>query len=194
MAQPSLFQLFWAAGLPEESWQSCAAVLKECGIPQGLEQLAGPLQTQEALPHGSPTWKDCRELGRCFHCPARLVVTFLGCGDSCRELAVLCSCSERVWHPPRAGAASWATANPRGSSSQQPNLEGLSRIRQMFSLPGQACYSFSGVWGFLLGAGSPVQFFCGSAASPTNPRELEQLARPLRTQEALTQGNPTWKD
>ena len=44
---------------------------------------------------------------------------------SCRGLAVLGSCSSRVQHPPRAVAASWATANPRGSSPGQPNSEGL---------------------------------------------------------------------
>ena len=48
-----------------------------------------------------------------------------GLWGSCRGwqccAAVLQECST----PPRAGAASWATENPRGSSPGQPDLEGL---------------------------------------------------------------------
>ena len=39
---------------------------------------------------------------------------------------MLGSCSTGVQHPPRAGAAIWVTANPRGSSPGQPDSEGLS--------------------------------------------------------------------
>ena len=43
---------------------------------------------------------------------------------SCRELAVLGSCSSGVHHPLGAGAAIWVTENLRGSSLGQPNSEG----------------------------------------------------------------------
>ena len=39
---------------------------------------------------------------------------------------MLSSYSVGVQYPLRAGAASWAAANPRGSSPGQPDLEGLS--------------------------------------------------------------------
>ena len=64
-------------------------------------------------------------VGRSFHGPAKLVVAFLGCRGSCRELAVLCSCSMEVRQPPRTGAASWAAVNLRGSSPGQSNSEEL---------------------------------------------------------------------
>ena len=43
---------------------------------------------------------------------------------SCKELAVLGSCSSGVQHPLGAGAAIWVTENLRGSSLGQPNSEG----------------------------------------------------------------------
>ena len=154
----------------------------------------GHCEPKRLFPRAAQLGRTVRELGRSFHGPARLVVIFLGCRKSCRELAVLCSCSMRVRHPqeleqlagllrtqeslaqgsqiqkhcpritaqpgflqlshifckfsglqkvlqraghpvqlfcespapPRAGAAIWATANPRGSSPGQPDLEGLS--------------------------------------------------------------------
>ena len=46
-----------------------------------------------------------------------------GLWGSSRRLAVLGSCSTGVQHPPRVGEASWATENPRGSSSGQLNWE-----------------------------------------------------------------------
>ena len=46
--------------------------------------------------------------------------------SSCRGLVVLGSCSAGMQQPPRAGEASWATVNPRGSSPEQPDSGGLS--------------------------------------------------------------------
>ena len=66
MAQPGLLQLFWAAGGPAWSWQSYAADPRELGTPWGLGQLAGLLKTQEALPQGSPTQKDCLRIWQIF--------------------------------------------------------------------------------------------------------------------------------
>ena len=65
-------------------------------------------------------------IGRSFHGPAKLLLAFLGCRGSCRGLAVLGSCSTGVQQPLRAGGASWAAANPRGSSPGHPDSEGLS--------------------------------------------------------------------
>ena len=48
-----------------------------------------------------------------------------GLWSSCRGLVVLGSCSVGVQYPQSAGAASWATENPRGSSPGQPDSEGL---------------------------------------------------------------------
>ena len=48
MAQPSLFYFFWAPGALAGGWQCWAAVPQVCSSPRVLEQLAGPLRTQEA--------------------------------------------------------------------------------------------------------------------------------------------------
>ena len=48
-----------------------------------------------------------------------------GLWGSCRGLAVLAVVLQECSTPPRAGMASWAAENPRGSSPGQPNLEGL---------------------------------------------------------------------
>ena len=102
-------------------------------------------------------------VGGSFHSLAELVAAFLSCRESCRELEVLCSCSARVQRPLWAFTASCATANPRGSSPGQPDSE---RPSEIFSRPGQACCSFSGLQGVLPGAGSPVQLIHESAAPP----------------------------
>ena len=72
----SLLLLLWAAGCPEESWQSFAAVLQDCGSPRGLEHLTGPLKTQEALPQGSPTQKDCLRIRQVFSRPGQSCCSF----------------------------------------------------------------------------------------------------------------------
>ena len=69
---------FWAAGGPAWSWQSFEAVLQECGSPQGLEQLAGPMKTQEALPQGSLTQKDCPRIRQIFSRPGQACSSFSG--------------------------------------------------------------------------------------------------------------------
>ena len=65
-------------------------------------------------------------VGRSFHGLVKLVLAFLVYRVSSRGLAVLGSCSAGLQHPLRDGAASWAAANPRGSSPEQPDSEGLS--------------------------------------------------------------------
>ena len=60
-----------------------------------------------------------------FTQPGRACPGVFGLWGSCRGLAVLGSCSTGVQHSLRAGAASWASENPRGSSPGQPDLEGL---------------------------------------------------------------------
>ena len=77
------------------------------GHPLGLGRVAGPLETQEAPPQGSPTQKDRL---RSFPDSARLVAAFLGCRVSCLELAVLCSWSTRSQHP----LGSWAGSRALG--------------------------------------------------------------------------------
>ena len=66
-----------------------------------------------------------QELGSSFHSPAKLVVDFLACRGSSRGLLVLGSCSLGVQLPLRPGTASWAVANPRGSSPGQLHSGGL---------------------------------------------------------------------
>ena len=83
--------------------------------------------------------------------------------SSCRGLAVLGSCFLGVHHPLGAGAAIWGTENLRGSSLGQPNSEGPSEI---FSRPGQACCTFSGLHGVQPGAGSPMKLIRESLAPP----------------------------
>ena len=104
-------------------WASCRwlAVLGSCssGVQHPLgagaaiwvtENLGGSSLGQP----NSEGWPE--DVGKTFHSLAKLVVAFLGCRGSCLELAALCSCYGRVWHPLSAWAASWAAANPRGSS------------------------------------------------------------------------------
>ena len=59
-----------------------------------------------------------------------------------------------------------------------------------FSQSGQAYSSFAGIQGVLQIPGSPLQLFCKCV--PPLPGGLEQLARPVKTQEALPQCSPTW--
>ena len=95
---------------------------------------------------GQPNSEGLSEnVGRSFHDLAMLVLAFLGYGGSCRRLAVLGRCSIGVQHPPSAGEASWATANPRGSSPGQPNLEGLSKnVGRSFHGPAKLVLAFLG--------------------------------------------------
>ena len=73
-----LVVVFWAAGCPAESWQSFAAIPQECSSPRGLEQLAGPLKTQEALLQGSPTQKGCPRIRQIFSRPSQACCSFSG--------------------------------------------------------------------------------------------------------------------
>ena len=50
---------FWGSVVLAGGWRCWAAFSQECSTPSGLEWLAGLQRTQEALPQGSPTWKDC---------------------------------------------------------------------------------------------------------------------------------------
>ena len=59
LGQAELALVFLGCGALSGGWQCWAAVLQECNTPQGLEQLSGSLRTQEALPQGSRTQKDC---------------------------------------------------------------------------------------------------------------------------------------
>ena len=114
-------------------WGSCRglAVLGSCssGVQHPLGAGAAIWVTEN--PGGSSLGQPNSEgrpenVGRSFHSLAKLVVAFLGCMGPCRELAFLRSHSARVWLPPRAAAAIWATLNPRGSSPGQPDSERLS--------------------------------------------------------------------
>ena len=79
---------------------------------------------------------------------------------SCRGLAVLGSCSAGVQHPPRDGAARWAAVNPRGSSPEQPDSEGLSEnVGSSFHGPAKLVLAFSVLQGLLQGAGGSEQLF-----------------------------------
>ena len=96
-----------------------------------------------------------------------------------------------VQHPLRDGADSWAAANPRGSSPEQPDLEGLSEnVGRSFHGVAKLVLAFSGLQGLLQWAGGAVRLFHWNA----DPRELERLAGLLQTQEALPQSSPTQKD
>ena len=88
-----------------------------------------------------------------------------GLWGSSRGLAVLVSCSTGVQHPPSAGAASWATENPRGSSPGQQGLAGSHSNRGRFARLGRACASFSGLWAFSRGWWCWV-LLCGGLAPP----------------------------
>ena len=141
-------------------------VLDSCssGVQNPLRAVAAIWVTEN--PRGSfleqPNSEGLSEnVGRSFHSLAKPVVSFLDCNGSCRELTVLCIFSARVWLPPWAGATSWAAVNPRDSSPGQPYCP---RIRQIFSQPSQACFSFSGVQGELPGAVSPLQLSSECAA------------------------------
>ena len=85
---------------------------------------------------------------------------------SCREFAVLGSCSSGVHHPLGARAAIWVTENLRGSSLGQPNSEGwpenigrsvhsLAKLVVAFLCCSRSCR-----------VGSPLQLFCKSVAPP----------------------------
>ena len=110
-------------------WGSCRglAVLGSCssGVqhPLGAGAAIWVTENPRVSSPGQPVSEGLSEnVGRSFHGPAKLVLAFLGCGGSCRGLAVLGSYSTGVRHPPRATVASWATRNPRGSSPGQLNM------------------------------------------------------------------------
>ena len=114
-------------------WGSCRGlvVLGTCfsGLPHTPRSGAAIWVTENARGSslGQPNSEGLSEnVGRSFYGPARLVVAFLGCRGSYRELAVLCSCSARVLLPLRAEEASWAAENPIGSSPGQSDSERLS--------------------------------------------------------------------
>jgi len=143
--------------------------LRSSAPPGGWSSYLGHCKPRRLFPRATHSEGRPENVGRSFHSLAKLVVAFPGCRGSCRELAVLCSCSARVWLPPRAGAASWASSpgqpdseRPWGSPTQKDHL----RIRQIFSRPSQACCSFSGLQGVLPGAGSPMQLICKSSVPP----------------------------
>ena len=72
-----------------------------------------------------------------------------------------------VRHPPRDLGASWATANPRGSSPGQPNSEGLSEnVDGSFHGLPKLVIAFGGLHGLLQWAGHAKQLFYGSVALP----------------------------
>ena len=79
---------------------------------------------------------------------------------------VLGSSPTGAQHPPRAGAASWVTENPRGSSPGQPVLEGLSEKggRSFHSLA-KLVLAFLGCRPFARGWQCWV-LLCGGVASP----------------------------
>ena len=94
--------------------RACSGVFRLRGSCRELVVLAScssgvqhPLRAVDAIwvtenPRGSSLGQPnsqgrSQNVGRSFHSLAKLVVAFLGCRRSCRELAVLCSCSTRVW-------------------------------------------------------------------------------------------------
>ena len=69
--------------------------------PLGAGEAIWVTENPRCSPPGQPNSEGLSEnVGRSFHSLAKLVVAFLGCRWSCRELAVLCSCSINVWLPP----------------------------------------------------------------------------------------------
>ena len=91
-------------------WGSCRglAVLGSCssGVqhPLGAGAAIWVTENPGGSSLGQPNSEGLSEnVGRSFHSLAKLVVAFLGRRGSCRELAVLCSCSARVRLPQRAG-------------------------------------------------------------------------------------------
>ena len=82
-----------------------------------------------------------------LHSQTELVLAFLGCGGSCRGLAVLGSWFTGVQHPPRVGAASWATENPRGSSPGSWYWQAHPQWRQIFHCWSELVLAFLGCRG-----------------------------------------------
>ena len=122
--------------------RACSGVFRLWGSCRGLAVLGSSSSgVQHPLGAGAAIWVTenprgsslgqansgrSENVGGSFHSLAKLVVAFLGCMGPCRELAFLRSHSARVWLPPRAAAAIWATVNPRGSSPGQSDSERLS--------------------------------------------------------------------
>lgn len=100
-------------------------------------------------------------VGRTIHGLAKFVLDFLGCGVSCRVLAVLGSCSVRVQHPLRAVTASWATENPRRFSPGQHDSKGLpENVGRSFHGLTKLVLAFLGLQAFSRGLavfGAPLQ-------------------------------------
>ena len=88
-----------------------------------------------------------------LHSQAEPVLAFLGCGGSCRVLAVLGSCSTGVQQPLRAGADTWASENLRGSSTGQLNWQDCLGMEEDIAWLGRGCSSFSGLQSFSRGLG-----------------------------------------
>ena len=99
---------------------------------------------------------------------------------SCRELAVLGSCSSGVHHPLGAGAAIWVTENLRGSSLGQPNSEGRpENVGESFHSLAKFVAAFLGCRGssrglvvlssYSAGVGHPLRALVTSMATE-NPR------------------------
>ena len=75
-------------------------------------------------------------MGAYFTWLGRACSGVFGLWGSSRRLAVLGSCSTGVLHPLRAGAASWATENLRGSSPGQLNGQDCLGMEADIARPG----------------------------------------------------------
>ena len=158
-------------------WGSCRglAVLGSCsaGVQHPLRARVARWAT--ANPKGSSLGQPNSEglsenVGSTFHSTAKLLLSFLDCGSSFLGLVVLGHCSAGVRHPPWAGVATWAAANPRGSSPGQPNSEVLSEnIDRSFHglaklvLAFLGCRHFPGGWRCLV-------FLHGGIAPPKSKK------------------------
>ena len=87
-------------------WGSCRGLVVLVSCSSGVQHPLGAgaaiwvTENLRGSSLGQPNSEGWPEnVGRSFHSLAKLVVAFLGCKGSCRELVVLCSCSTRVRHP-----------------------------------------------------------------------------------------------
>ena len=86
-----------------------------------------------------------------FHAAGQSLLWCYWAWDTSRGLVVLVSSSMSLKHPPRAGAASWAAGNWRGSSPGQQGLAGSHHNRGSFAWPGWVSTKFSGLRAFSWG-------------------------------------------
>ena len=98
--------------------ESCswADVLLERSTLQGLEQLAGPLWTHEALPQGSPSWKDCPRIRQSFSQPGQLVLAFSELQGHLQGAGSAGKLFHGSAAPPKGWSGYLAAVNPRVSS------------------------------------------------------------------------------